>query len=65
MAMDNEPIGRRSSPFAVGVLALIAAALSGLIYKTSGAWPTEFGAWTVALFILLAVALMGYAWRAD
>ena len=65
MSMDNEPLGRQGSPFAVGVLALVAAGLSGLIYETSGTWPSEFGIWTVGLFVVLAGILMAYAWQTE
>lgn len=63
MAMDHEPIGERGSPFVVGVLALIAAGLAGVIYETRGTWPAESSGLSAILLVLLGIILIGYAWQ--
>ena len=65
MPMDNEPIGERSSPFAVGLMALLAAGLAGLIYARRGTWPAEAGGLAVIVLVLLGIGLIVYAWQLD
>lgn len=66
MAVEGRyPIDWIGAPFAVGMLSLLAAGLSFAIYATYGTWPTELGGWTVALFVSIAVVLIGLSWQAD
>lgn len=63
--MENEPLGKRGSPFAVGVFAWTAVGLSLLIYRRQGTWPAESGGWAAAFLFLVGLALVSYAWRTD
>lgn len=60
---QHRPLDRRGSPVAVGVLALIAAGLSVVIYGMQGQWPADGDGWGVVVFVIIATSLMGHRWR--
>lgn len=47
----------------IGVLALIAAGLSVIIYEMRGTWPAKYGGWTVAFLFLIGVVLVIHGWQ--
>ena len=63
--MNKEPIGTRGSPFAVGIFALVAAALAAALYGIHGSWHADLSAVSTAFLVLLGTGLMVYAWRFE
>lgn len=60
---QHRPLDARGSPVAVGVLALIAAGLSVVIYGLEGQWPADGDGWSFVVFVIIGISLIGYRLR--